>query len=63
MYKQKLFINISLKKHFKIGNINYKSYNDMIFIAINVHRIGWIKNPDGSWSKDPQAEFDSDDDW
>ncbi|CAH1738313.1 sodium channel modifier 1-like isoform X1 [Aphis gossypii] len=25
--------------------------------------IGWIKNSDGSWSKDPQAEFDSDDDW
>lgn len=24
--------------------------------------IGWIKNSDGSWSKDPQAEFDSDDD-
>ncbi|XP_016658595.1 sodium channel modifier 1 isoform X1 [Acyrthosiphon pisum] len=25
--------------------------------------IGWIINSDGSWSKDPQAEFDSDDDW
>ncbi|XP_050436578.1 sodium channel modifier 1-like isoform X2 [Adelges cooleyi] len=24
--------------------------------------IGWIKNNDGSWSKDPSAEFDSDDD-
>jgi len=33
------------------------------FIANNVHRIGWIINSDGSWSKDPQAEFDSDDDW
>lgn len=35
----------------------------LLFIAIDVHRIGWIKNSDGSWSKDPQAEFDSDDDW
>ena len=21
---------------------------------------GWIRNPDGSWSKDPNVEFDSD---
>lgn len=21
---------------------------------------GWIRNPDGSWSKDPDVEFDSD---
>jgi len=27
-----------------------------------VTEIGWVKNSDGSWFKDPQAEFDSDDD-
>lgn len=33
------------------------------YIDFDIHRIGWIKNSDGSWSKDPQAEFDSDDNW
>jgi len=57
-------MDIFLKKHFKINNISNLIFIDiMLLIVNNVNRIGWIRNSDGSWSKDPQAEFDSDDNW
>ncbi|VVC39303.1 Sodium channel modifier 1, zinc-finger,Sodium channel modifier 1, acidic C-terminal domain [Cinara cedri] len=59
------------KKHSyqqSVSTLDPLTYQDVSVIEQSssknkVMEIGWIKNSDGSWSKDPQAEFDSDDDW